>query len=195
MSFALTSRITLGAQIKQYTINDNGPVNLTLYGSESYCDLKAVQNPQLKEVLAKVGAAFEEKAGWNFFNVDHTFTPTEATDNKSSEDNEDLDNRAQVKGIFAFVKAAIAGQTNGMMALDLTDVTRLDVHKAEDRHGVIRRHEHRLAPHRTFELGVRISEKATEAAEKSGLIFREYAKAASADSTAFALGVGQTSLW
>jgi len=192
MSFALTSHMPLQAATRQYLINSDAPVSFTLHGPTSYCYLKGIQSPQLKELLAKVGSAFEKTAWGIFFNVTHTFTPTEATDSKSNQNlddqvNKDLDNQVQVQNIFACVKTAIAEQTDGTLALDLTDVTRLVVQKAEDR-------SFPMGPHRAYKLGITISEKAVEAAEKSGLVFRKYGHSLPTDERVYVLGVGQTSL-
>ena len=173
MTFTLTSHISIKAAISQCVVPDDAPVSLSLSGPNSYCFLKAIQKPELKELLLKVGAAFEKKERCAFFLVNHTFTPTEATKSKSNENlgdqvNEDLENQVQVKDIFAFVKGVITEQTDDKLALDLTDVTRLVVQKVEDRSFI-------MGPHRTYTLQITISEKSVEMAEKSGLVFRKYA--------------------
>lgn len=83
MSFALASHITLSSVESQYSINNDAPVVLALQGPKSYCNLKDVQSSQLKEVLSKVGIAYEKYNGNTFFNVRHAFTSVEATESKS----------------------------------------------------------------------------------------------------------------
>lgn len=191
MSFALTSHMTLQAAIRQYYIDSDAPVRLGLYGDQSYCNLMVIHDPKLKEILAKVGTAFEKANGNTFFNVQHKFTPTEATDSKSSgacDDQIDEDHGKQVQDIFVFVKADMAKQTGGKLALELTEVTRLVVKKGEDRSFM-------MEPHRAYELEVGISDKALIAAEKSGLVFRKYGGPQPTNEPAYILGVGQSSIF
>ena len=191
MSFALTSHMTLEAEIYQYSVDWDAPVRLTLYGLNSYCDLKGIQNSYLKAILSKVGDVFEKSKGSTFFNVCHTFTPVEATESKSSENDDDQIDKnhiTEVSDVFEFVKAAVSEQTNDQVTLDLTDVNRLVVQKAVDSSFL-------MEPHQAYELVVTIPEKTVEAAEKSGLIFRKYGLSLPSDEPAYILGVGQQSLF
>ncbi len=215
MNFSLTSFVSLSSACSQYYIDNSAPVKLTLLGPESHCELEAIQDPKLKEtvakvgiglcshlkaiydpqlkaVLVKVGSAFERKErGLDvFFNVHHHFTPSEAIDNKDSDTRIDEEHTRQVHDIFAFVKTAINEQTNGNLSLDLTDVAKLTVSKAEDV-GFL------CSSRRAYELEVRLSEKAVEAAKKSGIVFQKtYGFAPQpAGTRTFAVGVGQDSIF
>jgi hypothetical protein len=187
MSFALRSHMTLQAAISQYPIDCDAPVGLTLYGQNSYCYLKGIESSQLKAILSKVGDVFERDEGNTFFNVSHTFAPVKPTESKSSgneDDQIDKNCTTAVRDIFPFVKTAVSDQTNGQLTLDLTDANKLVVGKAVDRSVLMR-------PRQAYELGVTIPEKTVEAAEKSGLIFREYGFPQSSGKLVYALGVGQ----
>jgi hypothetical protein len=191
MGFALTSHMTLQAAIGQYFVDCDAPVGLTLHGPNSYCYLKGIQSSQLKAILSKVGDVFEKNKGNTFFNVCHTFTPVEATESKSSgndDDQIDKNHTTEVRDIFAFVKTAVSEQTSDQLTLDLADVNRLVVQKAVDRSFL-------MGPHQAYELEVTIPEKTVEAAEKSGLIFRKYGLSQPSDEPAYVLGVGQHALF
>lgn len=178
MSFDLKSHVTTAASCSQYHIDDLAPVKLVLFGSNSYCYLKAIQNPQLKEILSKVGAEFERSKNNVFFNFSHTFTPTEK--NESSKENDD-----QVSEIFEFINTEVHAQTGSKLTLDLDDMTQLTVEKAEYRS--------RKQTYRAYEMGIRLSEKTVETAKKSGLVFREYYTSPPEGTIVYAMGVGQTS--
>lgn len=175
-SYDLTSHTQLEAACRQYLIDYEAPVRLTLHGPRSYCYLKAIEDPKIKEILVNVGIAFERAQGNTFFNFIHTFRPIETKE--SNRENNDL-----VKDTFAFIKTAVNDQTQGQLNLELTDMTKLVVKKAEDRSFIVTR--------RAYELDVEISEKAVETAEKSGLVFREYLSSLPKGVTAYALGVGE----
>jgi hypothetical protein len=175
-SYDLTSHTSLEAALSQYYIDSEASVRLTLHGPRSYCDLKAIQDPKIKEILVNVGIEFERAQGNRFFNFTHTFRPIETRENNRENDN-------LVKDTFAFINAAINDQTNGKLTLNLTDITKLIVKKAEDRSFIV--------PRRAYELEIEVSEKAVTTAEKSGLVFREYVSSLPKSTTAYVLGIGE----
>lgn len=111
-----------------------------------------------------------------FFNFSHAFTPVARNENNKVQD--DL-----VGDVFAFVNAAIQDQTMGQLGLELTDMTRLVVNKAEDRSSI--------TVCQAYELTLECSEKVIETARKSGLLFFEYPSGPPQGTQAIALGVGQ----
>lgn len=146
-------------------VDNKAPVRLSLVGpNRSYCHLKGIEDPKLKEVLAKVMDAFEKNIRAFFFDVTHIFTPTES---KSSDDRIAEDLNSQILSIFTFARTAVAGQTGDKLQLQVTDITKFIVEKAED--GGF------LPPHRAYELNLVLTEKAVKTARELGLVFREHA--------------------
>jgi hypothetical protein len=179
MSYDLSSHTSLEAACRQYRIYDDNPVEFTLDGARSYCRLKGIQDPELKETLSKVGAEYERTQHNTFFNFTHRFTPAEKRESNGI--NDDL-----VNDIFKFANTAVTAQTQGNLTLNIADMTALVVQKAEDRSFL-------MGSHRSYTLRIELSEKGLETAEQSGLVFKEYVTSLPEGVVAYALGVGQKS--
>lgn len=177
MAFALTSHMGLKSALRQYYIDTDAPVTLSLHGSESYCNLEGIQNSELKETLSKVGDLFESREDVSFYKVTHTFTPVEVSESKSSGSREDQNYVSEVQDIFAFVKTAVSRQTDHKLMLDLTDLDRLVVEKVVGRRFF-------WEPHRMYQLQIMISEETVDAAKKLGLVFRKYGYSLQSDTRA-----------
>lgn len=174
MTFYLRSHTSLQSNTSHYPIETDAPVRLYLQGNSGYCKLNDIQNPQLKEVLAKVGKKFKDALQCTFFNVHHIFRP-------SNEEGsiEDKDKLAPV--IFEFVKTEINKQAKDEFKLDLTDVKSIFVRNAED-------HSFKI-PHHAYELGIEISDEVLEAAQKSGLLVTKHVNNSTKNTLAKEAGV------
>jgi hypothetical protein len=180
MAYSLESFKPLEAACSQYFIDTRKPVRLTLHGPKSYCYLQPISDPSLKAALDNVGVAFERTHHNAFFNFSHTFTPT----GKSIDSTNETD--MFVGQIFAFVKTAVAAQTNSKLNLNLGDMTKLVVGKAEDRGGFF------IDTKRAYNLSVGISQETVERATKeAGLTFENYLTSTPPGTRVFGLGVGQ----
>ncbi len=181
----LDSHCGMKAAFTQYSINNNVPVKITLYGSEHYCRLKAVDSPELKNLAKRVGEKFDDDIRFEFFNVTHTlkFHTSKQKTNSSDETKNFLE-------IFSIMRAAFQRETS--MKLTLSDVSKITVSKAIDRNTkwLIRKE-----PLRAYRLGLTLSEDTVSRLRvKENANFRKFGNQVPKGYIAYAIGVGQTSI-
>lgn len=181
-SCTFSSSISMRAASAQYPIDTMGPVRVTLHSPSSYCYLKSIDVPGLKDILAKVGAELESRYS-GFMNVHHTFTLTEATETKSDSRAEAVveDHYSQFQCILAMAKTGIAKQVSLGFALTVSDITKLVVNKVLHNHA------------RAYTLDITLSENGMKLADKAGLVFQDYITSIPKGTIATHVGVAQFS--
>ncbi len=179
----LDSHCGIEAACTQYSINNDTPVKITLYGSKHYCHLKDVDNPELKTLAKRIGEKFDDDIKSKFFNVIHTLKlHTSKQETNSNEENKEF-------FVFLIMREAFQRETN--MRLTLSDVSKITVSKGIDRNTnwLIRKE-----PLRVYELGLTLSKDVESRLRvKENANFRKFENQAPKGHITYAMNVGQTS--